>query len=81
MVTLTVRDNANATVAGAAVTGTWSTGTSGGCTTAANGSCSFTTSMNKKTASATWSVSGITATGATYDAAANVLSSVTVSMP
>jgi lysophospholipase L1-like esterase len=71
-ITLAVADNEGAAVSGAIVTGTWSTGASGGCTTTADGSCSFSTNMNKKATSATWIIAGITATGATYNAAANV---------
>jgi len=54
-------------VSGATVSGTWSTGASGGCVTDAAGACSFTLAVNKKTASVTWTVSGITAVGYAYD--------------
>lgn len=40
-VNVTVRDGAGALVGGAAVSGSWTGGIAGGCTTASNGACSF----------------------------------------
>ncbi len=80
-VTVSVADGGGLPAGSAAVSGSWSNGGSGGCTTGASGSCSFTTNMNKKTRSATYSVTDVTASGHTYDAGANTLGSVTVSAP
>ncbi len=80
-VTVTVVDDQSAAVDGATVSGTWSNGGSGSCTTNATGSCSFTTNMNKKTKSATYSVTDVSATGYTYDAGSNILSEVSISAP
>ena len=79
-ITVTVADSLGAAVSGAAVSGIWSTGMSGTCTTGSSGTCSFSTNMSKKTASATYTVSAVTATGFTYDSAASV-TSVSVSAP
>ena len=81
-VTVSTADAYGTPISGATVTGTWSTGVSAGCTTTGStASCSFITTMNKKTASATYTVGGVSANGYTYDATANVRSSVTVTAP
>lgn len=80
-VTVLVADQAGAEVPGASVTGTWSTGASATCVTAASGSCAMTLSVNRKTPSVTWTVADIALTGATYDAGANVVESVAIAAP
>jgi PKD repeat protein len=59
-VTVVAIDQDGRFVEGAVVSGLWSTGVSGGCTTAAvTGACSFSLNLNKKVSSATWTVGGI----------------------
>ncbi len=64
-VTVTVA-SAGGPVAGANVTGSWSNGGSGACTTTAVGTCTMGTSVNKKTASVEFVVSGVTGAGLAY---------------
>ena len=74
IVTVMVHDGAHQPVAGAAVSGTWSGGTSGPatCTTSANGRCTIvSSSMRKRDVSATFTVGGVTASGLTYTAGQN----------
>jgi PKD repeat protein len=80
-ITVTARDGDGVAVGGAAVTGTWTGGATGGCTTGSGGSCSFSLNAGRKTASVTWAIGGITAAGYAYDAGANVATQVTVSAP
>jgi lysophospholipase L1-like esterase len=80
-VTVTAADRNGVRVAGALVTGTWTGGTTGSCTTATDGSCSFSLAVGRKATSVTWTIGGITKQGYTYDAAANLGSPVTVSVP
>jgi hypothetical protein len=55
-VTISLVDGDGAPVAGGTVSGSWSSGGSDSCTTAASGSCSVSVNVNKKTASVTWTV-------------------------
>jgi lysophospholipase L1-like esterase len=80
-VTVTVQDSAARTVAGATVTGAWTTGATGSCVTDPTGSCSFSLNVSRKVASVTWKVTGITAAGYAYDATANGVSEVKVTAP
>jgi lysophospholipase L1-like esterase/chitodextrinase len=79
--TVSVTDGPGSAVAGATVTGTWSTGAAGSCVTAATGSCSFSVNVGRKTPSVTWTVSGITAAGYGYDASVNLGSPLTITGP
>jgi subtilisin family serine protease len=67
--TTTVRDGNNALLAGAVVTGTWNGGSAGTCTTGADGTCSLSKTLNKKTNSVTFQVTGVSLSGYTYDGA------------
>ena len=72
-VTITVRDGNSALVSGATVSGTWSGGFSGSasCNTA-GGTCTLTTgTLSKSKTSATFTVTNITASGATYVPSSN----------
>jgi PKD repeat protein len=80
-VTISVRNAALAAVSGATVTGSWSTGAASSCTTNASGTCSVTLNVNKKSASVTWSVNGITHATLTYDPTGNVVSSISINRP
>jgi lysophospholipase L1-like esterase len=80
-VTVSIADDSGQPVDGAAVSGTWSNGGSAGCTTGGTGTCSFSTNMNKKTKSATYSVTDVAAAGYTYVPGDNVVTSRTVSAP
>ncbi len=78
-VTITVLDQNNAVVSGAIVTGAWSgakTGTAT-CTTGTTGTCAVTASSMTGT-SVTLTVTNLAKTGYTYNPAANVVSSITV---
>ena len=71
-VTITVVDDADAAVAGATVTGSWTSGGTSTCTTSAAGSCSVTASVNaKKATSTTYAVTSVARSGFTYVAADN----------
>jgi PKD repeat protein len=69
-VVVSIQDAASKGVPSATVSGTWSSGGSAGCTTDSLGSCSFTTNMNKKTNTATYTIGDVTASGYTWDVAA-----------
>jgi hypothetical protein len=72
-VTITVHDATHATVSGATVNGTWSAGFAGNasCTTA-GGTCKVTTgNLNKSKTSATFTVTNVTVSGATYVSSSN----------
>jgi len=72
-VTITVRDGNSALVSGATVSGTWSGGLSGSasCNTA-GGTCTVTTgTLSKSKTGATFTVTNITASGATYVPSSN----------
>jgi len=80
-VTVTTIDADGRTVSAATVSGSWTGGTIGSCTTSAEGTCSFSLNVNKKTGSVTWTVSDITHATRTYNLAGNLVSSVTVARP
>jgi prepilin-type N-terminal cleavage/methylation domain-containing protein len=68
-VTLTVQDANGNTVPGVVVTGAWTpaVSASSGCTTAANGQCSFTTGAISASTGETWTVANLVAPGYSYD--------------
>ena len=73
-VAITVHDASENPVANATVSGTWSAGASGSdtCVTSGSGQCSITkNNINKNSASVTFTVGNVTATGFTYDSGAN----------
>jgi hypothetical protein len=74
-VTIAVHNNSNhGAVSGAQVTGTWSgaASQSGSCTTNGGGTCQILVSnLRKRDVTATFTVTGITATGATYASGSN----------
>jgi hypothetical protein len=73
-VTVAVHDLLHAPVAGATVSIAWSGAAKGtaSAVTGANGLCTFTSpNLNKKAADITLTVTGVSATGCTYDATAN----------
>jgi lysophospholipase L1-like esterase len=80
-VSVSARDGDGAPVANATISGSWSTGGSDSCLTAADGACSFSQNMNKKVTTATWTITGITAAGYAYDSGSDAGSPVTVSAP
>ncbi len=79
--TVSVKDGPGSAVAGATVTGAWSTGATGSCITEATGSCSSSVNVGRKTPSVTWTVSSIAAAGYGYDASADVGSPLTITGP
>ncbi len=73
-VVITVHDAAHNDRAGVTVSGSWGAGASGtaACTTGTNGACSVRKgSLSSSTNSVQFSITSVTASGATYDAAAN----------
>jgi uncharacterized repeat protein (TIGR01451 family) len=71
-VTITVHDAAESSVADAMVSGTWSNGNAGSCTTDGNGQCTTSlSSINKNTDSVTLTVDNVSASGYDYAAGAN----------
>lgn len=72
-VTITVHDANDQPVSGAAVSGKWSYSTSTvSCTTDSSGKCSITSGrIAKNTSSVSFSVSGVTLSGGTYDSTKN----------
>jgi lysophospholipase L1-like esterase len=80
-VTVTARDVAGNAVGGATVSGAWSSGTTGSCVTATTGSCSMGTNLGRKVTSVAWNVTGITAAGYAYAAAANEVNGITLTAP
>jgi hypothetical protein len=81
--TVTVRDQNGAVVSGATVTFSLSGGATGTvrCTTSSSGTCVVTKSVSTKKASLTFTVTGVTKTGTTYDSSANVVTAITVNKP
>jgi subtilisin family serine protease len=71
VVNVLAHNAAHAAVVGATVTGTWSTGGSGSCVTAASGRCSITKSVKRNSASTTFTVTGISGAGLSYNGASN----------
>jgi PKD repeat protein len=80
-VTVTTIDADGRVVSDATVSGSWTGGTIGTCTTNADGWCSFSLNVNKKLASVIWTVSGITHATRTYNPTGNVATSVTIARP
>jgi len=78
-VTITVLDQNNTAVSGVVVTGSWSGAKTGTvtCTTGTTGTCSVTAS-NMTGTSVTYTVTNLAKTGYTYNASANVVTSITV---
>lgn len=84
IVTVTVHDANNQAVSGAAVQGTWSGGYSGPAsgTTGEYGTVTLTTEwISNKSASATFTITGISKEGYTYDSSANTATTITVYKP
>jgi PKD repeat protein len=82
--TVTVRvTDAAGPLSGVAVSGTWSTGSgSTTCTTGGDGRCTVTSSsLSKKTTSVSYTVSGLSRSGWTYQPASNVTTSVSATRP
>ncbi|HEU0236696.1 MAG TPA: PKD domain-containing protein [Candidatus Limnocylindrales bacterium] len=81
-VTISVRDDLGP-LAGAVVTGSWTVGSGATtCTTNGAGQCSLSSSsLNKKTASVTFSVVNLTKSGWTYASGRNTETSVTILKP
>jgi len=80
-VTTTVVDAAGAPVSGVVVSGAWSAGLTGTgtCTTGTDGTCTITSASMKLTVpSVTFTVTNLAADGFTYDANANVETSLVV---
>lgn len=65
-VTIAVVDSNNQPVSGATVSGAWSAGGTGACTTVSAGSCSVTLNLHNRTASVTFTVNGATHATLTY---------------
>jgi subtilisin family serine protease len=83
-VTVLVHNDSGSPVSGVTVTGSWSNGLSGStsCTTGSSGRCSFQSgNIAGSTASVTWTVGVLSASGATYAPSSNVESSVLVLRP
>jgi PKD repeat protein/lysophospholipase L1-like esterase len=79
---ITVHDATHETVGGVTVSGSFSGGGSTSCTTSSAGSCTITSGgIPAKTGSVTFAVSALSKTGATYDSAANEISSIVVLRP
>jgi hypothetical protein len=72
-VTITVHDASENPVSGAVVTGSWSSGAtgSGTCTTNASGQCSLIKNVRNTSLSVTFTVTNVTKSGFSYNAAAN----------
>jgi hypothetical protein len=73
-VTVTVRDAADAAVAGATVSGSWSGGISASASgvTASNGTLTLRTGSKVQGTTVTFTVANVTGAGLTYNAAANI---------
>jgi lysophospholipase L1-like esterase len=81
-VAITVHDSSHATVGGVTVSGTFTGGPTVICTTSSSGACTARSGgISVKTASVTFTVSNLAKSGATYDSAANHVTSVVVSKP
>jgi PKD repeat protein len=70
-----------APVAGATVSGSWSNGTASSCTTDSTGTCAVVLNVNKKTASVSWTLTGLTHATLTYDPGGNVVSTISINRP
>ncbi len=71
IVTIAVHDQNHNPLAGVAVTGTWTGGFSGSCTTDATGRCTISRNLSKKQTSLTFTVTGLAKSAYTYRAADN----------
>jgi PKD repeat protein len=80
-VTISVVDGQLAPVSGATVSGGWSTGAGTSCITGASGTCSVSLNVNKKTASVSWTLTGLTHATLTYDPGGNVAESISINRP
>jgi len=82
-VTIRVHSSTGANVSGAMVSGSFTGGSTVSCTTGSTGTCSVSSPNYSRNAvaSTTYAVSGIGGTGISYDAAANSVTSITVSRP
>ena len=83
-VLITVRNGSGNLVSGATVTGNWSGGTTGStsCTTNASGQCTaLKQNLASSVGSVTWTVASISASGLTYSAGGNVVSTTVVDRP
>ena len=82
-VTATVRDvNTSLNVAGATVTGGFAPGGTVSCVTTSTGSCTLTSgTFSKLTVSTTFTVSGVSGNGMTYDASQNLASQSIIQKP
>ena len=80
-VTVNVASGSDAPVSSATVSGNWSTGAGGGCTTSATGTCSFALKVGRKVTAVTWTVTDIAHATLAYDPDANVVSSVQLTRP
>jgi PKD repeat protein len=81
-VSVLVVNSAGSPVAGATVSGSWTSGAPDTCVTGADGRCSATSdSLNKKVASVTFTVTNVTHATLAYAPAQNVESSITVARP
>lgn len=80
-VTIAVHD-ASGALSGVAVAGSWTAGSgSGSCTTGASGTCTVSVSLNKKTTSTTYTVTGLTKAGWVYQSSSNAATSIRVTKP
>jgi serine protease AprX len=70
-IVVAVHDATEAPVAGVTVTGTLNGGATGSCVTGTAGTCSITRRFPNKRSSATFSITNLSLSGFTYDAAAN----------
>jgi PKD repeat protein len=81
-VVVTVHDATHATVGGVTASGSFSGGGTVSCITSAAGTCSVTSSsISVKTASVTFTVSGLSKAGASYEPAANHQTSIAIPRP
>lgn len=79
--TIAVVDADGAPVSGATVTGNWNPGGTVSCSTSGSGSCAVSSPNYRNNASATFTVTGISGNGLTYNAGANAENSITVDRP
>lgn len=82
-VTILVWDSNGAVVPGAAVGGSFTAGGSSvGCTTGSNGTCSIASgAISKNVSQTTFSVTGVSGSGFSYDASRNAVSTITLQRP
>jgi len=72
VITVAVHDGSHAAVSGATVNGSFSTGGTGSCVTAANGTCTITSgAIRKNIPSSTFNVTGVSGSGLSYAAGSN----------